>query len=251
VQAQVAGAIAAQGGPPSLAAAQTLGGNQGAATGALTGARTAQGLFNTNQIVQRLGGIQGNSVAEIQQSASRLFGQRIQGWDEYNVSQMQVTATKAFAPNFGANQWVLVAEVGANYVHNMPNSADLRLDGPGTTVGFNPAFSGQGGMPYALDTGYATKFSWGYRTAVRFDYLNAVSGVNLFPSISWQHDVNGITPGPISNFLEGRKALSFGLRAILMERWTADLNYSTFFGAGVRNQINDRDFVSVSLKYSF
>jgi hypothetical protein len=151
----------------------------------------------------------------------------------------------------GANQVIILGEVGATYVYDFPESSVLRYDGPGTTSGGNPAFLGVGGMPTVLDDGFATKFSWGYRAVARFDYLGAIGGVNLFPSVSWQHDVNGTTPGPVSNFLEGRKALSVGVRAIFLESWTADLNYSTFWGAGNFNQIRDRDFISASLKYAF
>ena len=201
-------------------------------------------IFNSNPIIRRLGGI-------TEANATTFFNRRIQGWVKHDVSQAQVTATKALPPMMGANQVVLLGEVGATYVHDFPESSVLRYDGPGTTVGGNANFVGVGGMPSFLDDGFATKFSWGYRAVARWDYLGAIAGINLFPSISWQHDVNGTTPGPVSNFLEGRKALSFGLRAIFREQWTADLNYSAFWGAGNFNQIRDRDFISASIKYSF
>src|SRR5262249_42693999 len=110
---------------------------------------------------------------------------------------------------------------------------------------------GVGGMPSVQTNGFATEFSWGYRIAARFDYLGAIGGINLTPSIAWQHDVQGTTPTPIGNFIEGRKALNFGLKGTFLDRWTADLSYAVFFGGGDFNLIRDRDFVSASLKYAF
>lgn len=209
-------------------------------------------VFNSNQIVKKMGGIKGTTAAEITNDlASRFFGKRIQGWEEFDVTQAQMTATKAFERAFGADQWVMVAEVGGTWISDMPDKSVLRLEGPGTVVGGNPRFVGLGGMADLAKDGFADAFSWGYRAALRFDYLNAFPGINLYPSISWQHDVNGTTPTPLGNFIEGRKAVSLGLRAIVRETVTVDLSYSNYFGAGKFNLINDRDFVSASVKYSF
>jgi hypothetical protein len=248
-----AGIAAAPGSPGGTRAAFE---NAGAAAGATTGANQAAvgtaGLFNTNQIVRKIGVIQGTTAAAVTADlANRYFGKRIQGWEEFDVTQAQMTATKAFERAFGADQWVVVAEVGGTWISDMPDKSVLRLEGPGTVVGGNAAFVGRGGMADLATDGFADAFSWGYRTAIRFDYLNALPGINLYPSISWQHDVNGTTPSPLGNFLEGRKAVSLGLRALVRETITVDLAYSNFFGAGKFNLINDRDFVSASVKYSF
>lgn len=248
-----AGIAAAPGSPGGTRAAFE---NAGAAAGALTGANqaavAAAGLFNTNQIVKKIGVIQGTTAAAVTADlANRYFGKRIQGWEEFDVTQAQMTATKAFERAFGADQWVVVAEVGGTWISDMPDKSVLRLEGPGTVVGGNPAFVGRGGMADLATDGFADAFSWGYRAAVRFDYLNALPGINLYPSVSWQHDVNGTTPTPLGNFIEGRKAISLGLRALVRETITVDLSYSSYFGAGKFNLINDRDFVSASVKYSF
>lgn len=248
-----AGIAAAAGSPGGTRAAfEAAGTAAGATTGANSAAQQGAALFNTNQIVKKMGAIQGTTAAAISADlANRFFGQRIQGYDEYDVTQAQMTATKAFERAFGADQWVVVAEVGATWIHDMPEKSVLRLEGPGTVVGGNPAFVGRGGMADLATDGFADAFSWGYRAAIRFDYLNAFPGVNLFPSISWQQDVNGTTPTPLSNFVEGRKAVSLGLRAVVREAVTLDLSYSNYFGAGKFNLINDRDFISASVKYSF
>lgn len=249
-----AGIAAAPGSPGGTRAAFQA---AGAATGANQGAAGAAGLFNSNQIIQKIardrgiGLIPGTAAAASTYVQQHLFGQRIQGWELYDISQFQMTGTKAFGPMLGSNQWVLVGEAGFNWVHGMPDGNVLRLEGPGTVVGGNPNFLGRGGMADVATDGFATEFSWGYRLAARFDYLNAFSGVNLFPSISFSHDVQGTTPVPIGNFVEGRMALGLGVRAVIREAFTVDLNYSSFFGGGENNLISDRDFVSVSVKYFF
>ncbi|MFV3076325.1 DUF1302 domain-containing protein [Niveispirillum fermenti] len=254
VAGAISAGIAASPGSPggTRAAFETAGATAGGVVGANTGAVQAAALFNTNQIVQKMGGIQGTNAAQITADlANRFFGQHIKGWELFDVTQAQMTATKAFERAFGADQWVLVAEVGGTWISDMPKKSELRLEGPGTVVGGNPAFVGRGGMADLATDGFADAFSWGYRAAVRFDYLNAMPGINLFPSISWQHDVNGTTPTPLGNFVEDRKAISVGLRAVVRETITVDLSYSNFFGAGKFNLINDRDFVAASVKYSF
>ncbi|QJE71788.1 DUF1302 domain-containing protein [Aerophototrophica crusticola] len=220
--------------------------SQAAAAG-LNAARNNVNLYDEYALVRRLGITQADPLG----STARLLGTTVKGYEDFNVSQFQFTATKAFGPMVGANQWVFVGEAGFTWVHDMPE--DYKLDGPGTDLTYIPTIAGQGGAPAGLisEKGFGTEFSWGYRVALRFDYLNAFSGVNLFPSISWQHDVQGTTPSPLGNFVEDRKALSFGLRGVIYDNWTADLSYSTFFGAGKRNLIADRDFVSASIKYSF
>ncbi len=248
-----AGIAAAPGSPGGTRAAfENAGAVAGATAGANQAAVAAAGLFNTNQIVKKIGVIQGTTAAAVTADlANRYFGKRIQGWEEFDVTQAQMTATKAFERAFGADQWVMVAEVGGTWISDMPDKSVLRLEGPGTVVGGNPAFVGRGGMADLATDGFADAFSWGYRAALRFDYLNALPGVNLYPSISWQHDVNGTTPTPLGNFVEGRKAVSLGLRALVRETITVDLSYSNYFGAGKFNLINDRDFVAASVKYSF
>ncbi|TWB21235.1 uncharacterized protein DUF1302 [Nitrospirillum amazonense] len=261
VQATVQAAIAGAGGPASLAAAQAAGQAQGSAAGAKAGATAgatagaqqaataAAHIFNTNALIQRLGGIQGTTTAQIEQSASRLFGTTIQGYGRYDISQVQMTFTKDLPPMMGANQVILVGEVGADIVHNMPDG--VHFSGTGTNVGGNANFLGLGGMESVATSGFGTEFSWGYRLVARFDYLNAIGGINLMPRVVWEHDVHGTTPLPVGTFIDGRKAVSVGLTATFLDKWSADVNYTNFFGGGDFNLINDRDFISFSVKYSF
>ena len=98
---------------------------------------------------------------------------------------------------------------------------------------------------------FPTATSWGYRLAAQLTYDNAFAAINLSPRIQWAHDVQGISPQPAGPFREGRKAVSVGLKGTYLDSWEADVSYTTFFGAGRYNLLNDRDFFSVVVKYSF
>ena len=182
-------------------------------------------------------------------------GEYIRGWERHKVSQLQSTFTKMIGPNnfLGADQVALVGEVGGTYIRDLPDPSVLRYEGEGTdTAGGYAIDSGYLRDPVTLNSGFATKFSWGYRVAARADYSNVFgSPMNLSPRIAFNHDVNGTTPGPGGNFLEGRKSGTVGLEAIFMNRWSFDLSYTLFTGGKPHNQIHDRDFYSAVIKYSF
>jgi hypothetical protein len=182
-------------------------------------------------------------------------GQEIRGWERHKVSQFQTTATKVFGPGnwLAAEQIAAVIEVGGTEVWDLPNADQLRYqcDGSDTGGGFD-SLTGSLRNPIRQTTGFCTPFSWGYRVAVRADYNNVWgTPFNMSPRIAFNHDVNGISPGPGGNFIEGRKSATFGVEANYLNRWAADLSYSIFTGAGDLNLISDRDFVSFTVKYSF
>ncbi|CAN5205469.1 DUF1302 domain-containing protein [soil metagenome] len=199
------------------------------------------------------------------------------GWRRHEVSQLQMTFTKAFSSVLGAQQLALVGEIGATEVWDLPDPSVLRYEGEGTDTGGGPdvnavfgspllpsppyppgtpsgLFTVTGGArnPLTLNDGFPTKFSWGYRVAARADYNNAFgSPVTLSPRVAFNHDVNGTTPGPGGNFLEGRKSGTLGMEANYLNKLVFDLSYTAFFGGGRFNQISDRDFASFTVKYSF
>ena len=158
---------------------------------------------------------------------------KVQGYVEREVSQVQATATRVFGPMAGADALVFVGEAALMHVHDMP---DEPLESPaGGTL-----------SDKAAD---ADATSWGYRIAARLDYNNAVGGANLYPYAQFLHDVGGNSPSPSGPFVEGRTAVTLGLRADYLSRWQADLSYTRYGGEG--NDLSDRDFVSLSVKYSF
>ena len=161
---------------------------------------------------------------------------KVEGYVEREVSQVQATATRVFGPMAGADALVFVGEAGLMHVHDMPDE---------------PLESPAGGLTSARNVAAADAdaTSWGYRLAARLDYNDAVGGANLYPYAQFLHDVSGNSPAPSGPFVEGRTAITIGLRADYLSRWQADLSYTRYGGEG--NDLADRDFVSLSVKYSF
>jgi hypothetical protein len=189
-----------------------------------------------------------------------VFGlnQDVRGWGLHDTWQVQSTATKSFANIFRASQLVLVAEAAVSYVDGLedqttggPNGRGLRYNAPGTSVSGNTELAGRHFNEVEPADRFATSTSWGYRLAGRLEYPNLIGSWNVLPRISWQHDVNGTSPGPGGAFVEGRYGATVGVGANLQATWDLDVAYSTFGGAGRWNDLNDRDFIAASVKYSF
>jgi len=195
--------------------------------------------------------------------------QKVQGWDLYDTYQAQFTVTKTFSNILKASQVVIVAEAGVTHIQDMPdkltggpNGRGLRFNGPATNVSGNfelrgrhcPTLTAADCLALNLvepQNRFADATSYGYRVAGRLEYPGLMGAWNVLPRFSWQHDVSGTTPGPGGNFVEGRYGLTLGVAANLRAKWEIDTSWTKFGGAGRFNDINDRDFVAATLKYSF
>ncbi|MDT8437681.1 MAG: DUF1302 domain-containing protein [Wenzhouxiangellaceae bacterium] len=184
-------------------------------------------------------------------------GAPIQGYMRREVSRAQMTMTRLTGPIawLGANDMALVGEVGAMQVWDLPNRENLRFNGPGTDTGGGLGSELNGGdlrNPVTETDGFATSFSWGYRLVVAPTY-NSFLGTawNFTPRVAFNHDVNGVSPGPGGNFVEDRKSLTLAGSFSRLNRWRLDLGFTSFFGGGNRNLLLDRDFASAALSYSF
>jgi hypothetical protein len=182
-------------------------------------------------------------------------GQEIQGYERHEVGQFQFTLTKLFGPNnpFKANEWVVLGEFGVQKVFDLPEQSSLRYNGPGTDTGGGPDFlTGDFRNPETEIDGFADDMSWGYRVVTRIDYNSAFgSAYTVSPRLGFRHDVHGTSPGPGGNFVEDRKQLTVGVGINYLQQWVIDLSYTSFFGAGRYNLLQDRDFFSASIRYSF
>jgi len=181
-------------------------------------------------------------------------GVNANGYILSDTVQAQMTLTHLFGPTLGASQFVGLVEVGGININDMPDQDTLRLNGPGTArsagitsaPGLNEAI--QGGVE---SNPFPTEFAWGYRAVVKLDYTNVIGGINISPRLVFSHDVSGITPDPLFMFIEDRKSTSLGVKFDYQSRWSADLNYNSFFGGvGTTNKMEDRDYVSFSVSYS-
>ncbi|MBI2379294.1 MAG: DUF1302 domain-containing protein [Gammaproteobacteria bacterium] len=212
-----------------------------------------------------------------------LPGHEISGYRLFDTIQAQSTFTQLLGPTFGADEFTLLAELGMNYIQDMPDQDELRLEASGTHRSGNSMRAGNGyaflagpgqcrqflrnpngttvlgpnNLPLAFQcegtetNQFATQFSWGYRVLAKLDYNSLFWGINVSPRMIFQHDVNGSTPTPISNFIEDRKALGVGASFDYQNRWNMDVSYNRFFGGQTgADGLSDRDFVSLTVKYS-
>jgi hypothetical protein len=182
-------------------------------------------------------------------------GETIPGYDEHESWQAQISTLKIFGPNnfLRADAVTFAAEAGYNYVADLPHKDCMRYNGPGTDLG--------GGFDYTTGAlrnpltepadGFADDSSWGYRFALRADYNNAIGAVTVSPSIAFSHDVSGTTPGPGGSFIDGRKQLTIGVGFNYLNKWVFNFSYTDFSGGGIYNLMNDRDFYTASVRYSF
>ncbi len=194
----------------------------------------------------------GTLLANNNQLGAYGFNEEIQGYRRFDTTQVQITGTKVFSQVLGADQFTVVAEGAWSTVHDMPDESELRLEGPGTYTAGNPIFTAARVQPATESSdAFPTASAWGYVLAGRLDYNNAFGPVNFVPRFSYAQDVSGISPGPGGNFLEGRQALTVGLGFNYQINWEWDVSYTSFFGAGRYNLINDRDFLAANIKYSF
>ena len=240
--------------------------------------------INTTEILQGAVGLAPWSTVTpiiLEDAAINGWGNAISGFDRLPVTQAQITFIRFFDQVLGASRLSFAAEIGANWVGDLPEQTVQRY-------GRSPIF-GMGQFEYALpipgefitcaagydgfylpdgteviapvpvtstntnprnctNDGYVTDSSWGYRIRAGLTYNDVIAGINLTPSLAWSHDVDGYSPN--SNFTEDAKALSIALGAEYLNRYTASLAYTTFSG-GDYNTIVDRDFLSLSLSVSF
>lgn len=197
-----------------------------------------------------------NGVSQLVSSDGTPYGssESVTGFILSDTMQAQMTLTQLFGPTFGASQLVGLIEVGGININDMPEEDDLRLNGPGTAR--NGGIESNPGLEEALQGGvesnpFPTEFAWGYRAVAKLEYTNVFSGINIAPRAVFSHDVKGITPDPLFMFIEERKSLSLGVNFDYQSRWSADVNYNSFFGGvGTTNKLSDHDYVSLSIQYS-
>ncbi len=209
------------------------------------------------------------------------FGQPVSGYDELPFTQAQVTFIRFFDQVLGASRLSFAAEIGGNWVGSLPDQSVQRY-GRNTIYGmgaFDPIPVTSLGIPIpganltcegffppppfdalidpiipntntsnCTNDGYVTDSSWGYRVRGSLTYNDVFAGINLTPNFAWSHDVDGVSPN--TNFNEGAKALTLGINAEYLNRYTGSLSYTSFSG-GDYNVIEDRDFLSFSIAVSF
>nr|WP_044874543.1 DUF1302 domain-containing protein [Pseudomonas sp. LFM046] len=184
-----------------------------------------------------------------------LDSHRNNGYRRKEVTQAQVTATHSFSQVMGADQLVLIGEVGATHVGGLEGRFGPRYGrnstfGPGELADNSVCLASSKTPQHCNDKGFTTTFSWGYRARAVWSYANAIAGIDLRPNLSWSHDVEGYGPAEGSGFSEGSTAVSVGLDAELNSTYYASLSYTNYFDGDYGTR-GDRDFVALSLGINF
>ena len=187
-------------------------------------------------------------------------GETTEGFLFSDTWQMQLTASHVYGPKFGADNFVLLGELGYVNIVDMPDPDVIRLNAPGTarTPSLEPTADGNSreGLHVGLSDGpetnpFATDDAWGYRLLAVADWNDIMAGVNLRARATFSHDVEGTTPDPLYVFTEDVKSAALALTFDYLSKWSATASYSAFWGGiGTTNALSDRDFISFNIKYS-
>lgn len=182
-------------------------------------------------------------------------GAYLVGYKRMPVSQVQLSAIHLIEQVAGAQRLALAGEIAYNRIMGLKSGpGELRFGrdsiyglGEYDDPGFGAPCEVMNGSPRPCNgKGYYTSGSWGYRMSASLDYSNIFAGINLSPEIAWSHDVEGYGP----NFIEGAKSVYLALNANYLNRYSATLSYTDFFG-GRYNPNTDRDYVAFSVSASF
>jgi hypothetical protein len=204
-------------------------------------------------VIQAAGGVKG-------------FGQDIQGWKPYDVTQWQTTATKLYSaiPSLSINSIALIGEIGFDYMHNFGHQAGLynapystdtnSADTLSGTVDTVPV-KGEPGTGVLSTKGLATQLSAAYTIATVVDMPNVLPyGIGMKPTVSLQHDFYGTSPLGVNVFVANTAAASVGVSFSYLQAWNLGVQYTNHFpvfAGGKFYGLIDRDFVSATLSYEF
>jgi hypothetical protein len=201
----------------------------------------------------------------------------IRGYERMQDFEFNLGATRVYGATdnpIGADQVILVYELGAEYVPFLPSYDRLVLQGPNSTTGPTAGADGSGAdgsrmgcstipdcsygpdglrfNPHQQDhAGYPRAFSWGYRVIGLLSYEQILPNVALKPFLLFSQDVGGISPGPAGNFVKGRKLADMLYEFRYKQSLSFSLGYVWFWGGGAYNTYSDRDFAQAFVKYQF
>jgi hypothetical protein len=216
-----------------------------------------------------IGGI--TATATPHQNAASLAGETLEGYDNMDIWQAQMTYIKFFDQVLGADRLALAAEIGATYVPDLPDVDDARYGRSGayglgdsigvdtieTAAGVDACKAGYGATSSGAnantsnctDEGYVTQLSGGVRLRAGIDYNNAFAGVNMTPNIAISYD-KGNGPEPGAQFIDERLTTALGVKFVYQNQTQVTVSYTNFEG-GDYNTTKDRDNIALAASYSF
>ena len=105
-------------------------------------------------------------------------------------------------------------------------------------------------MPLGIDKLDKLQISYTIRAEASYDRVFGTA-VTLRPVVSFRHDAYGVGPGNGSQWTQGVMQLGISLVADYQRRWQGIVSYSNTFGGKQANPNIDRDFLSVSISYTY
>lgn len=93
--------------------------------------------------------------------------------------------------------------------------------------------------------------AWSYVIRAEASYFNVANGLDLKLPIFFQHALHGTWKGASTIQTNNAKALSIAIQSVYLNRYIAQLTYTTYFDGGMDNLVIDRDNIALSFKYAF
>ncbi len=230
-----------------------------------------------------------SSLPAISMATSSASDYLATAYTEKDVWSFDLGTTTAFAAShpvtasLGADSSALLTEVGIVHIDGLDNAAhgyimrsgyqegigNEKCLGPfGALVAGGYTFGGAaaalshlgagqvdglfGNGGYCESQSGATSTALTYRVIGTATYNNvANSPWSLNPTIVWSHDPKGYGPASLGGFVEDRMSMALGLRASKGDSLSASVNYTSHLHGPEIASSSDRDFVSMSVSYSF
>jgi len=170
-------------------------------------------------------------------SGANPVGVILDGSRPFDITQVQVTGIKFFDQVAGANRVTVIGEAGYSFIH------DFEEDGEGV-LKFGP------NADPSNDHGFTTQSSYGYRARVVASYTDVFAGVDLTPTLSWKHDLEGWAPNPGGSFSQGERSLGLTIKADYISTYSAAISYMQYMD-GDASKVSDRDFASITVGMQF
>ena len=225
--------------------------------------------LNGNDMLQAA--ISGVAVAAAQKDGGPLEylvtglprGGPVQGYQRFNKTQFQGNGVYILPAMAGATSGLFIAEAAFQW-NNIPTSTGangqprfgrafifgnaltptLNRCDPATGTSWNRQADG------CSNQGFVDDFAWGYRIKASLDYAGIFdTSWTVTPSVFFAHDVKGYSMD--SQFTEGKKTVSLGLKFSLNKVHNVEVNYTTYSNSAKFDMFRDRDNVSVGYNYTF
>lgn len=183
--------------------------------------------------------------------------QYIAGYQRFGVLQPTLTLLRVFGNHspLGADETILLAELGAIIVPGLPSLDRLQLEGPGDYTSYGPGAADTGNAlhinPISNKGGWVTQFSAGSRLGLLSEYRDVFKpGISVRPEVVFTYDFYGVAPGLGEDYLEGRKIAVMDVQTAY-RGFGVDLLQTFVFGGGNHDTLHDRDFAGITLSYKF